>query len=252
MRDNRRKEMASFIARRQSVTMSELCSEFHVSINTIRADVAALAKSGIVEKIYGGVRSAMKQDVPVFTQRTRLRPDAKLDISRTAVGMIKNGDTLFIDAGTTTMHMMALLDPEIKVTVITANLQIINQAYSKPNAEIIVLPGILNRRTNSLADVSTLEFLGRYHFSKVFMAATGISTDGKLNVKTYLEYEIKQLAMKQSETHILMCDASKYGSNGLMSYATLTDVDTLVTDDTCPEDLRILCAQTGTELIIAR
>ncbi|MBQ2312073.1 MAG: DeoR/GlpR transcriptional regulator, partial [Firmicutes bacterium] len=125
-------------------------------------------------------------------------------------------------------------------------------AYSKPNAEIIVLPGILNRRTNSLADVSTLEFLGRYHFSKVFMAATGISTDGKLNVKTYLEYEIKQLAMKQSETHILMCDASKYGSNGLMSYATLTDVDTLVTDDTCPEDLRILCAQTGTELIIAR
>ena len=95
MRDNRRKEMASFIARRQSVTMSELCSEFHVSINTIRADVAALAKSGIVEKIYGGVRSAMKQDVPVFTQRTRLRPDAKLDISRTAVGMIKNGDTLF-------------------------------------------------------------------------------------------------------------------------------------------------------------
>lgn len=252
MRDNRRKEMAAFITRRQSVTMSDLCEEFHVSINTIRADVAALVKSGIVEKVYGGVRSAMQQDVPVFTQRTRLRPDSKLAIARAAVETIKDGDTMFIDAGTTTMHMMGLLPPERRVTIITANLQIISQACAKPNVELIVLPGILNRRTNSLADVSTLEFLGRYHFSKAFMAATGLSADGKLNVKTYLEYEIKQMAVQQSKTRILLCDASKFGANGLMSYAQISDMDMLITDETCPEELEELCAGAGTELVIAK
>ena len=252
MRDNRRKEMAAFIAKHQSVTMTELCNEFHVSINTIRADVASLTESGIAEKIYGGVRSTMQQEVPLFTQRTKMHPDAKFAIARAASELVENGDTLFVDAGTTTMHLLTFIPPEKHVTIITANLHIIGQAYSRPNAEIIVLPGIINRRTNSLADISTLEFLGRYNFAKAFMAATGLSSDGKLNVKSYIDYEIKKLAIRQSEIHYLLCDSSKFGANGLMSYANLSDIDKLITDDPCPEGLKKLCSQTGTELISAR
>ena len=252
MQDDRRKEMAAYIAKHQSVTMTELCNEFHVSINTIRADVAALTKTGVAEKIYGGVRSTMQQEVPMFTKRARIRPDAKFSIARAASNLIEDGDILFIDAGSTTMHMLSLLQQEKRVTIITANLHIISQASSTPNAEIIVLPGMINRRTNSMADVSTLEFLGRYHFAKAFMAATGLSKDGRLNVKTYLEYEIKRLAIQQSDMKYLLCDASKFGSNSLMSYAELSDMDKLITDETCPEELKTLCMDAETELIIAR
>lgn len=252
MQDDRRKEMAAYIAQHQSVTMAELCDEFHVSINTIRADVAALTKTGVAEKIYGGVRSTMQQDVPIFAKRVKIHPDAKFSIARAAVELINDGDIIFIDAGTTTMHMLGLLQMEKRVTIITANLHIISQASSSPNAEIIVLPGMINHRTNSMADVSTLEFLGRYHFAKAFMAATGLSTDGRLNVKTYLEYEIKRLAIQQSDSKYLMCDASKFGSNSLMSYADLSDMDMLITDETCSEELKALCLAADTELIIAR
>ena len=65
MRDNRRKEIAAYIARRQSVTMQELCETFHVSMNTIRADVAFLEEAGTVEKVYGGVRAIMQQEIPL-------------------------------------------------------------------------------------------------------------------------------------------------------------------------------------------
>ena len=112
MQDDRRKEMAAYIAKHQSVTMTELCNEFHVSINTIRADVAALTKTGVAEKIYGGVRSTMQQEVPMFTKRARIRPDAKFSIARAASNLIEDGDILFIDAGTTTMHMLSLLQQE--------------------------------------------------------------------------------------------------------------------------------------------
>ncbi len=114
-----------------------------------------------------------------------------------------------------------------------------------------MLPGALNRRTNSVSDVSTLDFLGRYHFGKALMAATGLSADGKLNVSSYLDHEIKHLAVQQSDHRILLCDSAKYGSAGLMSYASLKDMDRLITDSLCSPELRALCRSFGTLLEIA-
>lgn len=250
MRDSRRKEIASYIARRGSVSMTELCEIFHVSMNTIRADVAFLEKTGTVEKVYGGVRSVLQQDIPLFGQRAQLRTEAKLAIAREAVSLIAEGDTLFVDAGTTTMHLIDLLPQELHATIVTGNLYIISQAFKKPNLDLIVLPGALNRRTNSVSDVSTLEFLGRYHFVKALMATTGLSSDGKLNVSSYLDFEIKRLAVQQSEQRILLCDSAKFGANGLISYASLAEMHRLITDSRCPAELRALCARCGTTLDI--
>ena len=251
MRENRRKEMAAYIARRGAATMQELCDAFPVSMNTIRADVAFLEKTGTVEKVYGGVRSVLQQEIPLFAQRAKLHTDAKIAIARQAAFLVNDRDTLFVDAGTTTMHLLDMLPQDIHATIVTGNLAIIAQAASKPNLELIVLPGALNRRTNSVADVSTLEFLGRYHFGKAMLAATGLSADGKLNVSSYLDFEIKRLAVQQSEKRILLCDSAKFGATGLMSYAALGDIHQLITDAACPEALRALCRSSGTLLEIA-
>lgn len=251
MRSSRRKEIAAYIARNRSATIHELCEVFDVSVNTIRADLAFLTSTGTVEKVYGGVRSVPQMEVALFAQRTGLHPQAKRSIAMAAARMIRDGDTLFIDAGTTTMHLFDMIAPDVHVSVVTGNLYLISQAYTRQNIDLIVLPGSLNRRTNSVADVSTLEFLNRYHFSTALMGATGLSTDGKLNVSSYLEYEIKRTAVQQSDRRILLCDAGKYGSNGLMSYATLHDFEEAVTDASCPDELRRLCQDCGTHLTVA-
>lgn len=251
MRDNRRKEIAAYISRQQFASMNELCEVFRVSMNTIRADVAFLERTGTVEKVYGGVRSVLQQEIPLFTQRAQLHADAKQSIVRAAADFLQDGDTLFVDAGTTTMNLLTYLPPERRLTVITGNLHLIAQANSRPNVDLVVLPGCVNRRTNSVSDVSTLEFLGRHHFIKALMAATGLSADGKLNVSSYLEYEIKQLAVRQSEQRILLCDSAKLGATGLLSYASLEDIDDLITDVSCPEALRALCEKSRTRLHLA-
>ncbi|MBQ6465693.1 MAG: DeoR/GlpR transcriptional regulator [Oscillospiraceae bacterium] len=250
MRDNRRKEIAAYISRQQFASMNELCEVFHASINTIRADIAFLEKTGTVEKVYGGVRSVLQQEIPLFTQRTQLHAEAKLAIVRAAADFLQDGDTLFVDAGTTTMNLLSYLPPERRLTVVTGNLHLIAQAGTRPNVELVVLPGCVNRRTNSVSDVSTLEFLGRHHFIKALMATTGLSADGKLNVSSYLEYEIKQLAVRLSEQRILLCDSVKFGATGLLSYAALSDMDMLITDRSCPDALRELCEQSNTRLHI--
>ena len=140
-------------------------------MNTIRSDVAKLAATGAVEKIYGGVRILSTQEVPLFTHRSDLHADSKRRIAQYAQNLIQDNDTLYIDPGTTTMHLMDFLSPAKHVTIITGNASILSRASAFPNVELIVLPGLLNRRTNSVADVSTLEFLGRYRCAKAFLGS---------------------------------------------------------------------------------
>ena len=237
MKDDRRKQMEALVSRQGTAAMEELRDVFGVSMNTIRSDVAYLVRTGAVEKIYGGVRSVQRQEVPLFTQRAELRAGEKRQIARRAEERICDGDTLYIDAGTTTMHLIDFLDPVKHVTIVTGNLY--------------VLPGVLNRRTNSTADVSTLEFLGRYQFAKAFMGASGVSPEGKLNVSTYIEYELKKLAAAQSRQTWLLLDSGKFGESSLMSYGTLADMTEVITGPGCPEECRELCAKKNVKLTLA-
>lgn len=250
MKDARRKQMEALIAERQTVTMEDLRDAFHVSMNTVRADVAYLVQTGAVEKVYGGVRAVVHQEVPLFTQRATQHPDAKRQIARRAETLISDRDVIYIDAGTTTMHLMDCLDPSKHVTVLTGNLSVITQAAAKPNVELIVLPGVLNRRTNSVIDGSTLEFLARYQVHKAFMGVSGVSADGRLCVSTYAEYELKKLAVRQSQQAYLLVDSSKFGGAGLMSYGTLGDMRQILTDSGCPDGIRQLCAEQHITLTI--
>lgn len=250
MKEVRQKQMLALIAQRGSISMEELQKTFGTSMNTVRADVAKLVSSGTVEKIYGGVRIRSTQEVPLFTHRSDLHADAKQRIARYAQNLIQDKDTLYIDSGTTTMQLMNFLDPGKHVTIITGNLSIVSRAPAFPNVELIVLPGLLNRRTNSVSDVSTLEFLGRYRCAKAFLAATGVSPAGKLNVSTYIEYEIKKLAISQSVQTFLLADGSKFGKESLMAYGEVSEINEIVTDSTCPAFARELCAQEGVNLTI--
>ena len=250
MREVRRKQMEALIAKQQTLSMEALCEAFGVSMNTVRADVAYLVKTGAVQKVYGGVRAVSHQEVPLFTQRATQHPDAKRQIARRAEALVQDGDVIYIDAGTTTMHLMDFLDSAKHITVLTGNLSAIAQASAKANVELILLPGVLNRRTNSVVDGSTLEFLTRYQCSKAFMGVSGVSEDGRLCVSTYAEYELKKLAVQRSQMAYLLVDSSKFGGAGLMSYGTLADMTQIITDSGCPDGIRQLCAAKDIDLTV--
>ena len=251
MKEERRKQMEALIARRQSITMEELCAHFGVSMNTVRADVAYLVDSGSAEKVYGGVQAVDQKQAPLFASRVLQHTLQKQRIAARACQLIEDGDIIFVDAGTTTMHLLDNLDPRIRVTIVTANLSVIHKASDYENVELIVLPGTVNRRTNSISGVGVLQFLRRYQFNKAFMGVTNVSEDGRLNTSTYIEYEIKRNALLQSRAAYLLVDSAKFGAMGLMAYGKLENMSAIITDPECPDFVKDYCLRQNIPIILA-
>lgn len=245
MKESRRKQIETLVAERQSVTMQELCDTFGVSMNTIRSDVASLVSSGAVEKIYGGIRVKERKQVPLFTSRTMRYPEHKLAIAQAAAQLIEDRDILYIDAGTTTMHILDYLDPNKQVTIVTSSLPVIIKAYENPNINLVVLPGMYNRRTNILIDDSTPKHLSRYQHTKAFLGVSSLSDNGSLGVSSYLEHDLKHTAMTRSQHSILLTDSSKLGETNLLSYGTIQDMSLIITDSNMPEHFLALCRESS-------
>ncbi|MBE5847086.1 MAG: DeoR/GlpR transcriptional regulator [Lachnospiraceae bacterium] len=249
MKPVRLRQMEQYIVERDFVSLDELCEHFHVSKNTVRTDVNELAERGIVEKKYGGVEAlALNKKLSSFSERQVKNIDSKNRIGKCAAALLNEGDIIYIDSGTTTACLFAQgIELPAGITVITNNLMVVEQYEKYPNIDFIMLPGKLNPKTKSFSSLETLETMRKYNISKSFLAVTGISAAGGLSNSTPLEAKVKEIAVKASETVILMADASKADKPAMINFANLDDVDVWVTDEATDELVR-LCTEHNVEL----
>ncbi|MBQ9324910.1 MAG: DeoR/GlpR transcriptional regulator [Clostridia bacterium] len=235
MKLERQHRLMLYLTEHQSASMEELMNHFGVSMNTVRRDVAALVASGDAEKVYGGVRVARKISGFIPYEQRSLRPSlAKQAICRKAAELVNDGDTIFIDSGTTTIHLIdALADRH--VTVITNNMEVIARAMNYPSIQLIVLPGELDRQAHAVTGDTSADYLSRFSTNIAFMAATGISKSGVTN-SIPLEYSIKQAAVAHTDRAVLMVTGNKFGITSLMNYAALDAFHCIITDPRIPKN----------------
>ena len=250
MKSKRLIEMESYILSHVSLSMEELCAAFDISMNTVRRDLAELVKGGRVEKVYGGAQAKMKVPglVP-YSIRSSSPSSAKRAICFMAAQMVKDGDIVFIDSGTTTMHIIEALRNR-NITVITNNFEVMLQALDDENIRLIVVPGELNRKTHSITGEESANFLDTMNTNIAFMAATGASHIGVTN-SSPLEYSIKKAAVAHTEKAVLLVTSDKFAITSLFTYAKLEQFQTIVTDSSIsPEHLAKLREQ-GIDVQIA-
>lgn len=251
MRNTRLEQMERYIIQKESVTMEELQSHFDTSMNTVRRDVALLIKKGIAEKVYGGVCARKAEQLTPFDIRTIKHQEAKMLIGRKAAELVEDGDTIFLDSGTTTLHVVQNLSQKQNITIITHSLQATMAALPYPNLTIISLPGQLHRKTSSFTGVETVRFLKAYNIKTAFMAATGLSLTGGITNSSPLEYDLKVTAMERSAKSYLLLDSHKFGETALMTYAQLSGFDGVITEEFPSEDYVKALDEAGTKLILA-
>ncbi len=252
MKTFRLRQMEQYILENDTVSMEDLCSRFDISMNTTRMDVASLVKKGTVKKIYGGVCANQTNNLVPFEDRRLRNMERKRAIGRAAAGLVKDGDVIYIDSGTTTMYMVDFLEDRKNVTIITNSFNAIYRAQPHLDLTVISLPGTLERRTNSFVSAETGRMLERYNIQKAFMAATGVGIGGEVTNSSPLEFEIKGSAIKNSLHSCLLVDSSKFGKTSLMRYANLSQMERVITDEGLGGEYLELCRQSGVEIVIAQ
>ena len=142
MKIDRRRKIHEALKEAHNISINDLCDMFGVSKNTIRRDIADLQEKGIIEKVYGGIVLA---DPPVnapepFAFRAGRNAEAKKLIGRLAADLVNDGDVIYIDSGTTTMHMVPYLLDKQRLTIVTASVHVINMAVTYTYRRHILCP----------------------------------------------------------------------------------------------------------------
>ncbi len=232
----------------EDVKVNDLAKKFDVAEMTIRRDLEKLEDQGLVKRTFGGAILSANTDI-TFNHRKTLYVKEKQSIGYSAAQYIQNGDSIFVDAGTTTSHLSRYLSNNLAISLVTNGVNIVSHIHDS-NKEKILLGGIYRDSTRSLVGPITQSHLENLYFDKAFLSASGFSVEKGFTNSNSLEVQIKQKVMKQSNEVNLLIDSSKFEKNNLHKIGDLHDIHRIFTEKMPPDSQKIVIKKLGVELVI--
>ncbi len=199
---------------------------------TIRRDMAFLAAQGLCERVRGGIRRVKATGMTPYALRAVQFSNEKSAIARRAASLLKAGDVLFIDGGSTTFHVSSCL-PKIPLRIITNSLRLANQLdgllRENPNIEVFLTGGLLHPMSGLLVGSGTQASLAQYHANWAFLSVGGLSEEGLFNTSEQV-VEAERLMIAHSDRAVVLADHSKLGRHAMCHVCGIDAIDMLITD----------------------
>ncbi len=248
-----RKELIlNLLREKKLVKIRELEDLLDVSLMTIHRDIKALEKEGKIKKLRGAIVGVNleKDRESLFEERAKFNINKKMAIAREAVKLIKKGEYILFDAGTTTFQIAKILD--IPVTIVTNDLYIGIELANKEHVEAMLTGGMIRKITRSLIGPDTVEFIKKARATRAFIAASGVSESLELLSGNPIEGDVKRAYIKSAQHRVLVIDSSKFGHHNKYVFAHMEEVDTIITDWDIDENSVNNIKKLGKRLIIAK
>jgi DeoR/GlpR family transcriptional regulator of sugar metabolism len=209
----------------------KLSARFSVSVVTIRKDLDDLESEGLLQRTFGGaVFSHRSRFNRSFLERGQQYRREKCAIAAAAGTYIKDGDTIMLDAGTTTLALAEHLKSHIKsVLVITCSVPAALE-LSSAGYDILLLGGMVRNKSLALLGRETLRIIERYRADKAFLGSSGFTVEMGHTTPNPEDAQVKEAIMRSANETYVLVDSSKYGHRCLTSFARLRDVDLTITD----------------------
>ncbi|MGB8945742.1 MAG: DeoR/GlpR family DNA-binding transcription regulator [Streptomyces sp.] len=245
--EQRRALILDEVRRRGGVRVNELTRKLGVSDMTVRRDLDALARQGVLEKVHGGAVPVVEASThePGFEAKSGLELNAKEDIARTAASLVAPGTAIALSGGTTTYALAHHLLDVPDLTVVTNSVRVADVFHSaqrtsgqRQGAATVVLTGGVRTPSDSLVGPVADQAIGALHFDVLFLGVHGISAEAGLSTPNLAEAETNRRLVQSARRVIVVADHTKWGTVGLSSFASLEQVDTLVTDAGLPAEAR--------------
>lgn len=243
------------VRRHGRVTVTALAGEHGVTVETIRRDLASLDRAGDLRRIHGGAVPIASQPDPEtgVGERSRSRAAAKSRIAAAALPALGlgEGDTLLLDAGTTTGALAALLPQDLRLTVLTDSVLIAAELAPRPGIAVRVTGGVVRGLTQAAVGPEALALLATVRVDVAVTGANGLSAEHGLSTPDPDEAAVKRAMIGASRRAVALLDATKVGQEHLVSFADVDDIDLIVTDGPLPAALLARLHDSGTEVLIA-
>ena len=219
------------VRHRGKASVEELADVFSASRETIRRDLTALSEDGSLEKVHGGARLPRIRGEGPFEQRMAENTVAKREIARLGVKIVNEGDTVFIDTGSTTLVYAESLASRDNLKVIT-NSAVIARAVASANAsaEVFLLGGTYLAGNQQTHGPLAIDQIGRFQANHAVITVGGVHSRAGLTDFNIAEAQVAASMIDQSENLIVLADSSKFDRKGPFSVCPLGRVDYLVTD----------------------
>lgn len=235
MRTDRLRELEEYMQQKRSATIPELCDHFNVSLNTIRRDIKELVKSGTISKVYGGILWNQEDNIVPFTARSTVAIDEKRHIGSLAASLVEDGETIYIDSGTTAVHLLPYIAQRRNVTVVSNSLIVFNEIQKYPDLNLLTAGGIFNQKTKSFVGLSAVTGLNDIRIRKAFMSSTGVSIEAGATNNSLHEAEVKRAVISRAQKVILMVDHTKFDRSAAICFCGLEQLACFITDKKPPE-----------------
>ena len=232
----RRQQILNLLEETGSLDVGDLADRFAVSVVTIRKDLDDLDRQGLLQRTFGGaVFSHRSRFNRSFLERTSQHLREKRAIAAAALEYIKDGDTIILDAGTTTLALAQLLKQHVKSAfIITCSVPVALEV-SSAGYDILLLGGMIRNKSLALLGRETLWLLDRYRADKAFLGSSGFTIEKGHTTPNPDDAQIKEAIMRVSLEKYVLVDSSKFGDQCLTRFAHLRDVDLTITDSHLPK-----------------
>jgi DeoR/GlpR family transcriptional regulator of sugar metabolism len=216
------------------VVAKDLAAELDLSEDTIRRDLRELAAEGRLHRVHGGALPASPA-VADFAVRSGIGQQAKVEVGRLAAGLVRPGQTLAIDGGTTALQLARHLAPDLAATVVTHSPTIAVELATHPTVEVIIVGGRLFKHSVVAAGAAAHEAIGRISADVFFLGVTGIHPSAGLTTGDADEAAVKRAWSQRSAETYVLGSAEKIGTASAFEVLPLDAVTAVLTDRAAPE-----------------
>lgn len=218
------------LQRHGRVLAQELAQAFDVSEDTVRRDLREMAARGECERVYGGALLTPGKTVPLKTRIAEM-PDRKAALGKTAASLLRDGMTVFLDAGSTNLAIARDLAPGLKLTVVTNTPAIAAELAGHADIELIVVGGRVDPAVGAAIDTTAIRQLEQIRPDLCIVGVCGLTLERGLCADIYQDAMFKRLACENSTATLAAITSEKLGAAAAFQVSPLSSTLTLVIEE---------------------
>ncbi len=250
--EERQQAIAARVISEGRASVTELAHAYEVTTETVRRDLAALDRAGLVRRVHGGAvpTRALRVVEQEVGERETTRADHKDAIAEAATEFFPiSGATVLLDAGTTTARIASHLPTDRNLVVVTNSVPIAARLASVPNIALQLLGGRVRGVTQAAVGEQALRVLDTIRVDIAFIGTNAISARHGLSTPDSDEAAVKRAMVRCANYVVVAADSSKVGREDFVSFAPITSVDTLITDAEIEAADRDALTEQGVEVV---